>query len=221
MSPTIPRQAHGRDGDALTLALSCACCLAQLTRLYLPVIMTPLIMYLFKHRHALQKGPNSISWWNDVLPALADQFGLDRLFAKLWDLPGGLEEYHRRGSAVHVLHRIMRTTLIVHAADDPICPVGAMPLDAMARNPHLITAITRHGGHMGYTAGCASAPLRTPRTQCDIASHECCRDTWHASHQYAPLCVWNGWRRCPQPLTTRTYMDRPPVGALPPCVEWH
>ena len=31
--------------------------------------------------------------------------------------------------------------------------VWAMPLQEMARNPHLITAITRHGGHMGYTAG--------------------------------------------------------------------
>ena len=28
-----------------------------------------------------------------------------------------------------------------------------MPLEEMAANPHLITAITRHGGHMGYTSG--------------------------------------------------------------------
>lgn len=123
------------------------------THLYLPVIMAPLVAYLFKHRHALASGPNPLSFWRDVLPVVRQRHGLDSLFARLWQLPGGVAEYHRRGSAVHVLHRIKRTTLVVHAADDPICPVAAMPLDAMARNPHLITAITRHGGHMGYTAG--------------------------------------------------------------------
>ena len=58
-----------------------------------------------------------------------------------------------KGSAKSVLHRIARPTLIVHSEDDPICPVSAMPLGEMASNPHLLTAITRHGGHMGYTAG--------------------------------------------------------------------
>lgn len=122
------------------------------THLYLPVIMMPLIAYLFKHRTALATGDTPISWWRDVLPAARHRYGLDGLYAKLWGLDGAAE-YHRVGSSVHLLPRVRRTTLVVHSADDPICPVTAMPLEEMARNPHLITAITRHGGHMGYTAG--------------------------------------------------------------------
>ena len=42
---------------------------------------------------------------------------------------------------------------MVHARDDPVVPVWSLPLAAMASNPHIVTAITRHGGHIGYTAG--------------------------------------------------------------------
>jgi len=31
--------------------------------------------------------------------------------------------------------------------------VSSLPLAKMAANPNIVTAITRHGGHMGYTAG--------------------------------------------------------------------
>ena len=46
-----------------------------------------------------------------------------------------------------------RPLLVVHARDDPVVPVWSLPLAAMASNPHIVTAITRHGGHIGYTAG--------------------------------------------------------------------
>ena len=125
------------------------------TSMYLPVIMAPLVAYFYRHRHALASGDNSVSWWNDVLPAAFGYGprGIEGLFAKLWGLQGGASEYHAIGSSVRLLSGVRRSTLIVHASDDPICPVKAMPLDTMIANPHLITAITRHGGHMGYTAG--------------------------------------------------------------------
>ena len=47
---------------------------------------------------------------------------------------------------------------MVASEDDPIVPIASLPLDAMAANPLIVTAVTRHGGHMGYTAGLS--PLR-------------------------------------------------------------
>jgi len=76
----------------------------------------------------------------------------DCIYGPLWGL-SGKEAYWANASARPLLSRIRRRTLIVHAEDDPICPVGAMPLDVMASNPAILTALTRHGGHMGYTAG--------------------------------------------------------------------
>ena len=124
-----------------------------LTQLYLPVIILPLVSYLFSHRKALATGDDPVSFVRDVLPALRHRFGLDALYAKIWKLEGGVDEYHKIGSAVHVLPNIRRKTLMVHSADDPICPASAMPLDVIAHNPNLVAAITKHGGHMGYTAG--------------------------------------------------------------------
>ena len=51
-----------------------------------------------------------------------------------------------------------RPLLVVASEDDPIVPIASLPLDAMEANPRIVTAVTRHGGHMGYTAGLS--PLR-------------------------------------------------------------
>ena len=48
---------------------------------------------------------------------------------------------------------VRRPLLVVASDDDPIVPIASLPLDAMEANPHIVTAVTRHGGHMGYTAG--------------------------------------------------------------------
>lgn len=121
--------------------------------MYLPIIMGPLLAYLFRHRDALAQGPRACSFWHDVLPALGKHQGLDDcVYGPTWGL-AGKEEYWEVSSARPWLGAIRRPTLIVHSEDDPICPVSAMPLDVMAANPFLFTAVTRHGGHMGYTAG--------------------------------------------------------------------
>ena len=121
---------------------------------YLPIITAPLVHYLWTHRRALTQGPTPVHFFRDVLfGALREWEGLDdKIYGPLWGLKGK-DEYAERGSPKAVLGAIRRATLIVHSEDDPICPVTAMPLAEMAANPSLVTAITRHGGHMGYTAG--------------------------------------------------------------------
>lgn len=75
-----------------------------------------------------------------------------QLYGPLWGLDGK-EAYWDACDAGAVLEGVRRTTLIVHSEDDPICPVGSLPLKKITANPHLLCAVTRHGGHMGYTAG--------------------------------------------------------------------
>ena len=62
-------------------------------------------------------------------------------------------DYYRRSSCGPLLDRIRVRTLLVHAEDDPITPPSTIPRDAVARNPNLIPAFTRQGGHVGFISG--------------------------------------------------------------------
>lgn len=62
------------------------------------------------------------------------------------------DDYYHRASSLRVIHRIKAPTLIVSAADDPFVPSEQFREDALAANPRITTAITRHGGHCGFYA---------------------------------------------------------------------
>ena len=120
---------------------------------YLMVITAPLLAYFFRHRAAVQAGPNGLSFRHVVASALFARGGLDEhVFAPLCGL-SSREEYHSAASAASHVDRVAVPLLVVHAEDDPVVPVASLPLQAMAANPHIVTALTRHGGHMGFTAG--------------------------------------------------------------------
>ncbi|EOD39965.1 hypothetical protein EMIHUDRAFT_223171 [Emiliania huxleyi CCMP1516] len=99
-------------------------------RLYGLAIGFKLWLYFLSHRRELAGGPV----WRAFLGVFRGYE--DEVFAPLWGLSGHEEPL-----------------LVVHARDDPVVPVWSLPLAAMASNPHIVTAITRHGGHIGYTAG--------------------------------------------------------------------
>ena len=50
---------------------------------------------------------------------------------------------------------ITTPTLILNAADDPICSADgvAAAAPAISRNPHVIAVVTRHGGHVAWAQG--------------------------------------------------------------------
>src|SRR5690606_26260960 len=62
-------------------------------------------------------------------------------------------DYYRRSSCGPLLDRIRIHTLLVHAEDDPFTPPSTIPHGAVARNPRLIPAFTRQGGHVGFISG--------------------------------------------------------------------
>lgn len=72
----------------------------------------------------------------------------------------GADDYYRRSSSLHFLHRIARPALLFSAIDDPFLPASVLDsVRAHARsNPLLTPEFTRSGGHVGWIAGSPLAP---------------------------------------------------------------
>jgi predicted alpha/beta-fold hydrolase len=65
----------------------------------------------------------------------------------------GAEDYYRRSSAGQFLSRISIPTLLIHSLDDPIAVAESIPHGTIEGNPHLTTALTATGGHVGFVEG--------------------------------------------------------------------
>ncbi|MGH7474894.1 MAG: hydrolase [Longimicrobiales bacterium] len=68
------------------------------------------------------------------------------------------DDYYARASSHDHIARIRVPTLIIHSLDDPFLPSDRIPRDAAAANPWVTTAITDHGGHVGFITGPPWAP---------------------------------------------------------------
>ncbi|GAA5971552.1 hypothetical protein JCM11641_000636 [Rhodosporidiobolus odoratus] len=62
-------------------------------------------------------------------------------------------EYYRHASASNVIDQAAVPLLCVSALDDPIVDSNGIPFSAASRNPHLVFATTKHGGHLGWHSG--------------------------------------------------------------------
>jgi predicted alpha/beta-fold hydrolase len=69
------------------------------------------------------------------------------------------EDYYRRSSSDQFLGSIEVPTLLVHSLDDPFLPRDAVPLGAASENPHIQTAFTALGGHVGFVTGPPWSPV--------------------------------------------------------------
>lgn len=65
----------------------------------------------------------------------------------------GAEDYYTRSDVRRHLARIRVPVLLVQSRDDPFLPRGAVPEAMAASNPHLATAFTDRGGHLGFVEG--------------------------------------------------------------------
>jgi len=62
------------------------------------------------------------------------------------------DDYYKRASALPLIHRIARPTLIIHAQDDPFVPFEPLNNSAVVANPNISLLAPEHGGHVGFVA---------------------------------------------------------------------
>ena len=94
-------------------------------------------------------------------PGLCDARGLDRIrtirefderYTSVLGGYGDAARYYAETSALPVMSRVARPTLVVHAQDDPIIPIEPFRAPELARSAALRVMITKHGGHCAFLA---------------------------------------------------------------------
>jgi predicted alpha/beta-fold hydrolase len=63
------------------------------------------------------------------------------------------EHYYRTQSCRYYLPAIRRPTLLLAAADDPLCRPELLPHEAVAASPFLVPQFSARGGHIGFVEG--------------------------------------------------------------------
>ena len=64
-----------------------------------------------------------------------------------------VEHYYSEASSHEWIKYIRIPTLILSAADDPICPVDGLPVKEVLNNASIIAVKTLEGGHVSYLQG--------------------------------------------------------------------
>eukprot|EP00043_Microstomoeca_roanoka_P019381 m.217054 g.217054 ORF g.217054 m.217054 type:complete len:277 (+) comp16986_c2_seq1:2492-3322(+) len=64
-----------------------------------------------------------------------------------------VDDYYTTASSIHTSQNITVPTLAISAADDPVCHHAGAPSTDGKLGPGLVIAITRTGGHLGFSEG--------------------------------------------------------------------
>ena len=64
----------------------------------------------------------------------------------------GADDYYDRAAAAHVIDRIARPTLVIHAANDPFIRILPATHQALLSNPNITYIETEDGGHCAFIA---------------------------------------------------------------------
>jgi predicted alpha/beta-fold hydrolase len=96
---------------------------------------------------------------SEVYPDLYDARGLDRVrtireYDNLYIAPHGgfadADDYYARSSALRFVPGIRLPTLVIHAQDDPLVPIGPLRRPEVLENAWVLTATPPHGGHVAF-----------------------------------------------------------------------
>ncbi len=68
------------------------------------------------------------------------------------------QDYWRRCSAARFVAGVRRDLLLLSADDDPLVPVGSIPVAAARDNPRVTLEVTPGGGHVAFVAGTPLVP---------------------------------------------------------------
>lgn len=78
-----------------------------------------------------------MAWFEDQI--LAPAFGYS-----------GRYDYYTKASCFHRLHQIQVPTFFINAYDDPIFSPKTFCFESFHKNPNIVFATNKHGGHLGY-----------------------------------------------------------------------
>lgn len=128
---------------------------------------------------SIERPENRIYEWNFCRNLQARMRRKDRIFPGQFDLDGlwkvwsirtfderytaphhgyaGASDYYHRASAMRVIDRVARPSLILSAADDPFVPPAIFETPAVRNNPHITTLVTPRGGHCAYVEDAAAS----------------------------------------------------------------
>lgn len=126
------------------------------SRFYQWVLMESLRANLLKkfERHDYEK---IIGLRKEDVPHLRNFWEYDDLFTGPIHGFQGAKDYYTRSSAQQYIKHITKTTLIIHAKDDPFMPVSVLP-DEETLPANVSLEVSEHGGHVGFVSGTLLKP---------------------------------------------------------------
>lgn len=128
----------------LDLAATCARMMAPRNVVYHRYMLAAM------KREALAPGADLTTAQINAVSNVRSVFEFDDLFiAPLFGFRGA-EDYYRRNSSGAFIQDIKLPTLIIHALDDPWIPPSCYRTIDWDRQPMVETALSSHGGHMGF-----------------------------------------------------------------------
>ena len=121
-------------------------------RFYTRIFVKPLIEKMIAKQHLLdgidlEKARNARSFreFDDAVTAPIHGFA-------------GADDYYTKSSSAGFIDKIRKSTLLLHAEDDPFLPASYIPRRAIEANPHVSASIQKEGGHVGFIHGTPWAP---------------------------------------------------------------
>ncbi|KAJ2346563.1 hypothetical protein GGH91_002162 [Coemansia sp. RSA 2671] len=129
-------------------------------RIYTPAMLLGLMKLYRRHHKIIETGPVELDV--EAISKIKSIRQFDNLItAKLFGYQDGTD-YYRKNSCAQFMPAIRVPFLAISAMDDPVCPESIIPREVFRTNPHLILALTKYGGHLGYHEDLSSSWFERP-----------------------------------------------------------
>ncbi|KAJ1647932.1 hypothetical protein LPJ64_000744 [Coemansia asiatica] len=116
--------------------------------IYGPAMLEGLMRLYRRHRKMMETGPVVLN--SKAIEKIASIRQFDELITSQVFGYKDAADYYEKNSSAQFMPDIRIPFLAITALDDPVCPERFIPRDTFSTNPHLVLALTRYGGHLGY-----------------------------------------------------------------------
>ncbi|KAJ1866092.1 hypothetical protein LPJ57_006024 [Coemansia sp. RSA 486] len=115
---------------------------------YSPAMLEGLMRLYRRHRKMMETGPVALD--TNAIESIKSIRQFDELITSQVFGYKDATDYYTKNSCAQFMPGIRIPFLAITALDDPVCPERFIPRDTFRSNPHLVLALTRYGGHLGY-----------------------------------------------------------------------